>query len=110
MANTYKILGQVRPSDTNNANLYTVPSLTSAIVSTLHIANVTSGAATARIFVRNNGAAASEANAVAYDVEIAGNSLFAMTTGLTLAAGDIITVRSSTGNALAFHLFGSEVN
>jgi hypothetical protein len=29
---------------------------------------------------------------------------------LTLGAGDILTVRSSTGSALTFMAFGSEVN
>jgi hypothetical protein len=36
--------------------------------------------------------------------------VFAATTGITLAAGDIITVQSSAGNALTFQAFGSEVN
>lgn len=109
MAFVYKVLGQSAPADTNNANLYTVPAATSAVVSTVHIANVTATAATARIFVRIAGAAAGVGNALAYDVSIAANSLFALSEGITLGVGDIISVRSSTGAALTFTAFGSEV-
>lgn len=109
MAFVYKVLGQSAPADTNNADLYTVPAATSAVVSTVHIANVTATAATARIFVRIAGAAAGVGNALAYDVSIAANSLFALSEGITLGAGDIISVRSSTGAALTFTTFGSEV-
>jgi hypothetical protein len=109
MAFTYKVLGQVAPADTNNANLYTVGSGKSAIVSTIHIANVTNAAVTARIFVRIAGATAGIGNALAYDVSIAANSLFALSEGITLAATDVVSVRSSVGNALTFTAFGSEI-
>jgi hypothetical protein len=105
-----KVLGQAAPADTNNANLYTVPANTSTIVSTLHIANVTGSAATFRVWVRIAGATAANANAIAMDVSLAANSIFAATEGITLAAGDIVTVRSSVANALTFTLFGAEVS
>jgi hypothetical protein len=35
MTTTYKVLGQVNPSATTNTDLYTVPSATSAVCSTL---------------------------------------------------------------------------
>ncbi len=110
MANTYKVLGQVSPSTTANADLYTAPSGTSAVVSTLNVANVASGEVTCRIYVRINGATAVAGNAIAYDVKIATQSIFAITTGMTLGPGDKITVSSNTANALTFTLFGSEVN
>lgn len=110
MANTYKVLGQAAPSDTSNSDLYTVPSGTAAIASTLHVANVSGNAALCRIFVRVAGAPATAANAIAYDVSVAANSIFAMTTGMTLSATDVVTVRTDTANALTFQLFGSEVN
>ena len=109
MANTYKVLGQSAPADTNNADLYTVPSGTATVVSTIHVANVSGSAATCRIYIRINGAAAADGNALAKDVELAANSLMALTEGISLSAGDIITVRSSSANALTFHAFGSEV-
>jgi histidinol dehydrogenase len=109
MANTYKVLGQGAPADTSNADLYTVPSGTATVVSTIHVANVTADVALARIYIMVAGAPASDSNAIAKDVELAANSIFAMTEGMTLGAGDVIAVRSSVANALTFHAFGSEV-
>lgn len=110
MATIYKILGQAEPGDTNNVDLYTVPSSTEAIVSTVVIANTSTAAQDFRIFVRDSGAAASTANAIAYDTEIAGNSQVAFTLGLTLSSTDIISVRAGAGNALTFQAFGSELS
>lgn len=110
MANTYKILGQKNPTDTNNYDLYTVPSGTAAVVSTLAISNVTGSSANATVYIRKNGEAATTNNSIIYSASIAGNSVATFTIGITLAAGDIITVQSATANSLAFHAFGSEVN
>lgn len=109
MATTYKVLGQAAPANTSNANLYTVPSATSAVISTISITNTTSTAATCRIFVRIAGATAAASNALAYDVSIPANDLKAITVGVTLATTDIITVQTGTANALTFQLFGSEI-
>lgn len=109
MAFTYKVLGQSAPTDTNNANLYTVPSATSTVVSTVLIANTTGTSATARVFVRVAGATAAASNAVVYDLAIAGNTSTALSLGITVAATDVISVRSSVANALTFQAFGSEV-
>lgn len=110
MANTYKILGQTNPSTTANANLYTVPSGTATVVSSFVVTNVTDTDATAHVFIRKIGVAATSANEILHNVTITASSTAAFTLGITLSAGDIITVRSDTANALTFHAFGSEVN
>jgi hypothetical protein len=110
MAITYKTLGQVAPANTDNADLYTVPTSTSTVVSTLHIANVTASEVAARVYVVPASGSASDANAIAKDSPIPANGFLAITTGITLGAGDKLIVRSATGNALTFHAFGSEVN
>jgi hypothetical protein len=110
MALTYKVLGQSAPADTNNANLYTVPASTSAIVSTLVIANTTASDATARVFVRIAAAAAAASNAIAYDVNVPANGFITLTLGITLATTDVITIRTGTANALTFSAFGSQVS
>jgi hypothetical protein len=110
MATTYKVLGQAAPANTSNADLYTVPTGFSAVVSTLQVANVTAEEATCRIFVRIGGAAAANSNAVAFDLSVPARSVLALTTGMTLAVGNIITIRSSVSNALTFTLFGSEID
>ena len=109
MATTYKLLGQSAPADTNNANLYTVPSATQAVVSTISVTNDTGSSATFRIFIRVAGAAAGAINSLYYDAPLAANSTLLITAGLTLSAGDIISVRSGTADALTFQAFGSEV-
>jgi Pyruvate/2-oxoacid:ferredoxin oxidoreductase gamma subunit len=110
MATTYKVLGQTNPSSTSNANLYTVPSGTSTVISTLVITNVTATVALARVYVRQAGVSATTNNAIAYDVSVPANSLNTFTLGITMGATDVLTVNSATADALAFHLFGSEVS
>lgn len=109
MATTYKILGQVQPADTNNADLYTVPNSTSTVVSTIVLTNTTASIANCRLFARKNGEAASTANALVYDGSVPGNDFKAITLGITLGQGDILTVRSDVADALTFQAFGSEV-
>ena len=104
----YKILGQLAPTDTSNANMFTVSASHQFAVSSLVIANTTSTAATARVFARVAGAAAAAGNAVLYDVSIPGNSTATFSLGMTFAATDIMTVQTGTANALTFTAFGSD--
>jgi len=110
MPTVYKVLGQSAPANTDNANVYTVPSATSAVISTIVITNTSDLTATGRIFVRQAGAAAAASNALSFDTSFAGKSTTALTLGVTLQATDVITVRSGTANALTFHIFGSELS
>ena len=109
MPQTHKVLGQASPADTNNANLYTVGSGTQAIVSTICVANITSTAATFRIACRPAGATVANQHWIAYDAAIPANDSLTLTLGISLAATDVLTVRSGTANALAFSAFGVEI-
>jgi hypothetical protein len=109
MPSAYKILGQAAPANTNEAALYTVPSNTQTIVSSIIVTNTTAAIATCRIFVRNNGATAATSNAIVYDAPVPANDFIAVTLGLTIDATDVITVRSGTANSLTFHAFGTEL-
>lgn len=109
MAFYYKNLGQVAPADTNNANLYTVPTGRSTVVSSIVVCNVTNAVATYRVFQRIGGAAAGVGNAIAYDASVPANSTTSIEVKMTLGAGDILTVRSSVANALTFTANGSEI-
>lgn len=106
---TYKILGQVAPSNTDNADLYTVPSAKSAVISTLLASNTSSSPASCRIYVRKNAETASKNNAIIYDGVIESNDFKAITIGITMADGDVLTVQSGTQNSMTFQAFGSEV-
>jgi hypothetical protein len=109
MPQTHKVLGQSNPSANADTTLYTVPSSTQAIVSTITVANLTTAAATFRIAVRPSGASISSQHWIAYDVSLGGGDAITLTLGVTLAATDVLTVRSGTANALAFSAFGVEI-
>lgn len=112
MATNYAILGQSAPSNTNNADLFSVTSAHKYVVSTIAIANTTTSPATYRIFARKAGAAAGTSNALVYDSTVPANSTVTLTLGVTLdgTAGDLLTVRSGTASALTFTAFGSDIS
>jgi hypothetical protein len=109
MATTYKVLGQSAPSANTATTLYTVPSLTDAIISTLIIANRDSVSATYRIAIRPNAETLANKHYIAYEVIVGGADSTTLTLGLTLDAADVIEVYASTAN-LSFNLFGSELS
>lgn len=108
MPQTYKVLGQSNPSATTNANLYTVPSATQTVASTINVANLSSSAATFRIAVRPAGSTLASQHYQCYDVPLPANDSISLTLGWSLAATDVVTVYSSTSN-VAFTLFGCEI-
>jgi len=91
-----------------NTILYTVPSATQTIVSTITVCNQASTAATFNIAVIKNGTSVATQNYVAYGTPIAGNDTVALTLGITMGAGDTIVVNSST-TTLSFSAFGSQI-
>lgn len=108
MATSYKVLGQSNPSATTATTLYTVPSATEAVISTITVCNQASTAATYRIAVRPDGASLAAQHYVAYDVSLPGNATDTLTLGITVNAADVITVYSSTAT-MSFNAFGSEI-
>ena len=109
MATAYKVLGQSNPAATTNTTLYTVPSATSAVVSSIVICNQTASAATYRIAVRPAGAAVPSQHWIVYGATVAASDSTVLTIGATLATTDVITVYASTAN-LSFTAFGSEIS
>lgn len=110
MATAYKILGQSSPANTSNADVYTVGSGKSAVISTITITNINTTAANATIYIRKAGAAAGAVNTLIKASSIAVADFKAITIGITLEATDVITVASGTANALTFQVFGSEIS
>jgi hypothetical protein len=107
MANTYKILGQITGSNANQT-LYTVPAATSAVVSTIVIANHSTSANSYRIGIIPSGDTLSDENYIAYDTYIGANDTVAITAGITLATGDFLQVYGNdTGS---FSAFGTELS
>ena len=107
MATTYKVLGQSNPAAATDTTLYTVPSATETVVSTITVANLgTSG--TFRIAVRPNGATIANQHYLVYEASLNANDTITFTLGLTLDATDVVTVRASN-TSFAFQVFGSEI-
>jgi len=109
MATAYKVLGQSNPSATTLTTLYTVPAATETVVSTITVANLSASGITYRIAVRPNGEAIANKHYVAYDAALSANSTTAYTLGMTLDAGDIISVYASDTNGV-FQAYGSEIS
>ena len=107
MATVYKVLGQSAPAAVTATALYTVPSATSAVVSTLSVCN--RGASTSfRVAIRPAGATLADQHYIVYDNFVnAGDAVF-LTLGITLAATDVVTIYA-TFATLSFSLFGSEI-
>jgi glucose-6-phosphate dehydrogenase assembly protein OpcA len=108
MPTTYKILGQSAPSATTSTDLYTVPSSTQTVVSSIVIANRSSTSATFRISCAPDGASVANSQYIAYDVTVGAADSTVLTLGLTLGDTDKIRVYASTAD-LTFSAFGSEI-
>ena len=108
MPTTYKVLAQSAPSATTNTDIYTVPSNTQTVVSTIVVANRASSAATYRIAIRLNGATLANQHYIAYDVSVGASDSTTITIGITLDPAEVITVFASTAN-LSFNIFGAEI-
>ena len=109
MAEAIKVLGQSAPSATTDTDVYTVPSATSTVVSSIVIANRAGTDATYRIAVRPAGATLANEHYAAYDITVGGGDSTILTFGLTMAATDVLTVYGSTAD-LSFSVFGTEIS
>lgn len=107
MADTYKVLGQSAPGAASLTIVYTVPALTSSVVSTITIANRSATPTAYRIAIRPAGAAIVNQHYIAFDIAIAGNETQTMTLGVTLAATDVVSVYNVLAT-LSFNVFGVE--
>jgi hypothetical protein len=107
MAFNYKVLAQ-DSTGASNTNIYTAPANSQVIISTITVANISASAGTYRIAIRPDGAALANKHYIAYDVPIAANNTIALTLGLTIDAGDVITTFGST-SSVVFNLYGSEI-
>lgn len=109
MANAYKVLGQIAPSATTATAIYTVPSATEAVVSSIAVCERGGSAATFRLAVRPNGATLSDEHYVVYDAALDANDTIILTIGVTMDATDVLEAYASSGD-LSFHAYGSEIS
>jgi hypothetical protein len=88
-------------------DVYTVPTGSSAVVSTLIVNNLSTAATTFRVAVLPSGQTIANKNLLLFDAPIGANASEALTLGITLAAGDKIQVSSDVATVSAT-AFGSE--
>lgn len=106
MAIKYRVLGQAAPAAATPTTLYTVPALTEAVISAIVACN-RGVSTTVRVAVRPDGAALAPEHYVAYDIVVPANDSLPVALGITMDAGDIITVYAGTAN-VSFNVFGAE--
>lgn len=102
-------LAVLRPANTTAATIFTA-SLNTEITK-IFVANVTAGTLTFRVFHGASGDSYDEDTALYYDVAIDANAtveIFADTPngGIMMQEGEILGVRSSSGNGLNFSVYG----
>lgn len=108
MSVAYKVLGQSNPSATTNTTLYTVPAQKEAVVSSLVVVNQNASAGTYRIAIQPNGETIAAKHYIAYDNAIDAKATETHTIGITLDAGDVVTIYASNAN-MSFNAFGLEI-
>lgn len=108
MAITYKVLGQANPSATTLTAVYTVPSATSAVISTVTVCNRSSTATTFRLSVAVAGASDSNEQYIAYDAPLDSNEVYTFTLGITLAETDVVRIYVNDAT-VSCNVFGEEI-
>lgn len=108
MADTAKVLAQSYPDSGTLTTAYTVPTSTSAVVSTIKACNLGPLAAKIRVSAAVAAASDTQKQYLYYDLLVAANDSFSATEGWTLATTDVIRVQSDTGT-VAFNIFGVEI-
>ena len=107
MAVNYKVLGQVAPLGDTLTDVYTVPAGVEAIVSTISICSRSSAVAV-RIAIRPNGETIEDKHYIVHDVTVEQFEAIFLTVGVTLSAGDVISVYNTTEDS-SFNVYGSEI-
>jgi hypothetical protein len=104
---TIRVFGQVAPAVANTPNdLYTVPVGKFFVASMLAICNRGTNSKCS-IAIRPNGAALANQHWVYFDFPISSGGTLEGLKGMTLNAGDVITVQGASTN-FGFTLFGEE--
>ena len=109
MTTTYRVLGQTNPSANTLTTLYTVPSSTQTIVSSVTICNQSSNTALFKLAVRPFGEAIDSKHYINFNTTLPGNDTISVKLGMTLGATDVISVNVSS-SSVSFSAFGSEIS
>lgn len=102
-------LASVLPTNTSDTTAFTATLDTE--VTRMFVTNLTGGALTFRVHHVPSGQAVANQYALYYDHALAANDTFelfsdATNSGIQLKEGDFLSVRSSSGNGIAFNMYG----
>jgi hypothetical protein len=108
MATTYKVLGQSNPVANTLTDVYTVPSVTQAVISTITVANQLGTNASYSIAVAPNGESDNAKHYIIRGGVVPAADALSFTLGITLDAADVIRANTNSAN-VSFNIFGSEI-
>lgn len=108
MAETRKVLGQYSLPATTLTDVYTVPSSTQVVNSSIFVCNTTSTNKTFRISIAVAGATNSNEQYLYYDQILPKNTTFVFTTGITLNETDVVRAYASD-TGISINIFGVEI-
>ena len=108
MPTTYKVLGQAAPTANTLTDVYTVPSATQTVISTITICNQTASNASYSISVAQDGAADANSQYIIRGGVVPAADSIGITLGITANAADVIRGNTNTSN-VSFNIFGSEI-
>ena len=105
----FRILGQLRPADTNAASLFSPTRGFEYRIDVIYVCEQAGATPTYRIFFDDDGATYDETTAIAYDVALTANQSLRVEGPFYMnnAAGNL-GVRSSANNQITFTAFGEE--
>lgn len=106
---TLKCFGQLKPSAQTLSTLATIAASKEVVLSTLCACNQGSSSDLVRVAIRPAGASIDPKHYLYYDFSLPGNSHLEITSGIALAATDVVSVYSYGGN-VSFNAFGMEVS
>ena len=108
MAETIQSPSQADLAAATLTDVYVVPLLTSAVVSSITVANRTNGNLRYRLSVAVGGAADVVAQYFAYDVLLGNRSTDTWTLGISLGPGDVVRARADVAGC-SINVFKSEL-
>lgn len=108
MATNYKVLGQAAPAATTGTALYTVPSATEAVISTITVCN-RGATGTIRLYIRPDDETLADKHYIVYDASVTSSDTLFLTVGATMNSSDVLYCYAST-NGFSFNAFGSEIS
>jgi len=108
MADSLKILGQLKPAANALEVFYTVPAGVQTSVVSFFVCNVSGGSSSFSIALSRGGAAIQDAHYIHFTDSLSSNTTFPVASPIMLSATDIIRVKSNDGNC-SFTATGIEV-